>query len=70
MNDREIISFLWDLLDDIDSEDDVCKSNGKAYRKRVGQLQRLRWETGITTNGYVAITPDGEKLPERKTFRL
>lgn len=70
MTDLETIAFLFDLLDDIDSQDDVCKENDAAYRKRVRQLQRKRFETGITTDGYTAAMPDGRALPEREVYRL
>jgi hypothetical protein len=68
--DREIISFLFDLIDDIDTQSDVCKGDHKAYRKRVEKLQLLRYETGITSDGYKLFMPNGEALPNREVFRL
>lgn len=70
MSDVETITFLWGLLDDIDSQGDACKGDDKAYRSRVERLQKLRWETGIVTDGYGLSMPSGTKLPPRETFRL
>jgi hypothetical protein len=49
---KEIIKFLWDILDDIDSTGDIAKFNDRFYRERVEKLQKKRWQTGITTDGY------------------
>ena len=46
------IKYLFRLLDDIDTADDMAKSNDVAYRTMVRKIQDLRWETGITTDGY------------------
>ena len=48
---RAISVFLWSLLDDIDTTSDMAKSNDAAYRKRVEQLQRRRFEVS-TSDGY------------------
>ena len=53
----ETIEFLWQLLDDIDTVSDWAKSNDKAYRKAVEKIQKRRWETGITTDGYTLHIP-------------
>ncbi len=66
----KIIEHLWSILDDIDSQSDACKSNDKAYRERVEKLQKLRWETGITSDGFKVVLPDGTALPARTTYRL
>jgi hypothetical protein len=43
---------LWQIIDDIDTASDIAKSNNVAYRNMVEKLQRKRWDTGITTDGY------------------
>ena len=65
----QIISDLWGIIDDIDSQDDACKDNDSAYRKRVSKLQSLRWDTGIKSDGH-SLTLDGDILPSRTDFRL
>lgn len=54
---REIVEFLWQLLDDIDTISDWAKSNNVAYRRAVEKVQQRRWETGITTDGYTLQMP-------------
>ena len=43
---------LWNLLDDIDTLDDQCKGDDASFRKRAYEIQRKRFEGGITTDGY------------------
>lgn len=50
--------FLWDRLDDIDTLDDACRENDKAFRENVRQVQRRRFEVG-TTDGF-SITLNAE----------
>lgn len=57
MTHTEMIEFLWDIIDDIDTTGDMAKSNDQAYRERVERLQKKRWETGITTDGYTLTIP-------------
>lgn len=54
---KNIVEFLWNIIDDIDSESDVCKADNDAYRRRVEKIQKRRWETGITTDGYTLNIP-------------
>ncbi len=56
----EIIKFLWNLLDDIDTISDWAKGNNVAYRREAERIQQRRWETGITTDGYTLEIPNGE----------
>jgi hypothetical protein len=49
---KQIIEYLWQIIDDIDTASDIAKSNNVAYRNMVEKLQRKRWDTGITTDGY------------------
>lgn len=53
----QIISTLWGIIDDIDTELDICKGNTEAFQKRVAKLVKLRWNTGITTDGYTLSIP-------------
>lgn len=46
------VKFLFGLLDDIDTMGDMAKSDDAGYRRGVERLQKRRWETGITTDGY------------------
>ena len=48
----EALETLWDILDDIDTASDMAKENDAWYRKRVEALQKKRWDTTITTDGY------------------
>lgn len=41
--------FLFDLLDDIDSCDDIAKSDDKLYRGMVEKVQRRRFEVADVT---------------------
>jgi basic membrane lipoprotein Med (substrate-binding protein (PBP1-ABC) superfamily) len=43
---------LWQIIDDIDTASDMAKSNDVAYRNMVEKLQKKRWNTKITTDGY------------------
>lgn len=47
------IEKLWGIIDDIDSYGDMAKGDDKLFRTLVEKRQAQRWETGITTNGYV-----------------
>lgn len=49
---KKIIEYLWQIIDDIDTASDIAKSNNVAYRNMVEKLQKKRWNTGITTDGY------------------
>ncbi len=61
MSKTEIIVFLWNLLDDIDTLDDACKSDDHAFRNMTRNAQRRRFETGIKTDGY-SLTLGSEVL--------
>ena len=49
---KQIIEYLWQIIDDIDTASDIAKSNDISYRNMVEKLQKKRWNTKITTNGY------------------
>lgn len=54
---REEIEALWGIIDDIDSYGDMAKADDKLFRSLVEKRQKDRWETGITTDGYVLNMP-------------
>lgn len=56
---RGLVEFLWDLLDDIDTADDMAKSDDAAYRRIAHRIQKRRWETGITTDGHTLDITNG-----------
>ena len=59
MTEREIMEFLWKLLDDIDTMDDAAKNDDAAYRRAVGQIQNRRWEVGTSDGSAVRFISDG-----------
>ena len=74
----ETITFLFGLLDDIDTADDICKSNDEAYRKMVQNIAQRRWKTEITSDGYSLdlskignkdVRKDCEKYPRLDEIR-
>lgn len=52
MKEIDVIKYLWQIIDDIDTASDIAKGNNVAYRGMVERLQKKRWNTGITTDGY------------------
>lgn len=46
-----IAQALWAILDDIDTADDIAKSDDVAYRRMVRNLHRKRWAYG-NSDGY------------------
>lgn len=59
----EAITKLWDIIDDIDTYDDIAKENDRMYRRLVQKKQVERWDTGIITDGYtlnLQALKDGE----------
>ncbi len=49
---KQIIEYLWQIIDDIDTVSDIAKENDVVFRNMVEKLQKKRWDTGITTDGY------------------
>jgi len=50
---RRVVIHLYDLLDDIDTADDMAKSDDVAYRKIVGRLQAKKRNSGVSSpDGY------------------
>lgn len=48
---KEICEKLWAIIDDIDTYDDMAKSNDKVFRDLVYKAQKKRWQYG-STDGY------------------
>ena len=58
---RECCETLWTLLDDIDTADDIFKSDNENYRKYVQERQKLR-HRWLSSDGYKLYRPAGDKL--------
>lgn len=58
--------FLFDLLDDIDTLDDMAKADDAAYRAAVQKVQRRRFEVA-TTDGYTVTFLPTPPRPEGET---
>ncbi len=51
---QRVVIHLYDLLDDIDTADDMAKSNDKMYRSIVGSLQKKKNDSGVSSpDGYI-----------------
>lgn len=59
MNWEQIARDLYDLLDDIDTADDIAKSDDKLYRSLVRQAHAKRFNYA-TTDGYEVYFKQGE----------
>lgn len=55
---------LWGLLDDIDTLDDACRDDDKAFRDAVRKVQRRRFEFG-STDGHTVTFPALSALQEQ-----
>jgi len=62
---KQIIEYLWQIIDDIDTVSDIAKENDVVYRNMVEKLQKKRWNTGITTDGY-KLDFTKMKLPKQR----
>lgn len=50
---------LWQLLDDIDTLDDSCRSDDQAFRSLTREVQRQRFQI-LTSDGYNLFIPQGQ----------
>lgn len=57
---RESATFLWKLLDDIDTLDDSCRNNHMRFRERVRAAQQQRTRVA-TSDGYVLTWTHGRE---------
>lgn len=55
---QEDRSFLWQLLDDIDTIDDAAKDNDKRFRDMVRAVQQRRFEISRSDGYTVSFTRD------------
>ena len=51
--------FLFDMLDDIDTVDDIYKGNDAGYRKRVRHYAKRRFEVGSVDENGQTVTIHG-----------
>jgi hypothetical protein len=60
---QRIAHRLWGMLDDVDTFDDMCKSNEEAYRSSVREKVKERFQC-FTSDGYklFLVTSDGVAL--------
>lgn len=50
---RDAVEKLWQIVDDIDTLNDIARADDKLYRKLVEKKQSQRWEfTEIVSDGY------------------
>lgn len=52
MTQKEVIVFLWQIIDNIDTIGDLAKDDNKLYRNLVEKEQLKRWKLPIKTDGY------------------
>jgi hypothetical protein len=50
---QRVVIHLYDLLDDIDTADDMAKDRDDAYRKIIQKLQAKKIDSGVSSpDGY------------------
>jgi len=50
---QRVVVHLYDILDDIDTADDMAKSDDDSYRKIVQRLQTMKNDSGVSSlDGY------------------
>ena len=52
MTKNEVITKLWNIIDDIDTYSDIAKGDNRLYRSLVAEKQKTRWKLPINTDGY------------------
>jgi hypothetical protein len=57
----QIIIFLWDLLDNIDTTNDIVKDDNKSFREITNVIQSKRWGCGVYCDGN-NLFANGEKI--------
>ncbi len=48
---KDAAEALWQLLDDIDTQDDACRDNDALFRTRVRELQKKREDWAVSSDG-------------------
>lgn len=56
---RSMVSDLWELLDDIDTLEDVCKSDDIRFRQYTSRRHKKRFDI-LTSDGYNLFLPLGK----------
>ena len=56
---------LWQIIDDIDTYSDVCKSNNDSFRDMVEQKQKQRFKI-LESDGYKLYQPGTMPIPTSK----
>lgn len=56
---QNLVTGLWDLLDNIDTTSDIAKGNEIIYRQQVERIQRRRFDL-VTSDGYDLFLPKEE----------
>lgn len=49
---KQRAEILWQMLDDIDTADDMAKDNDDMYRSLVRNIHRKRFELANSPDGY------------------
>ena len=55
---RQAAIKLWEIIDDIDTTDDMARENNEWYRKRVQHSQKQRFEI-FESDGHTLFLPPG-----------
>jgi hypothetical protein len=55
---KSVASYLWKLLDDIDTASDIAKGDNELYRVLVETIGRKRFEVGDTDGHTVVFIPN------------
>lgn len=53
---KERAKALWQLLDDIDTADDACRGDDKAFRERARELIKRR-NNILSSDGHTLLVP-------------
>ena len=56
---QNMVAALWSLLDNIDTIEDIVKSNDKGFREGA-RKQHLKRHEILTSDGYELFLPEGE----------
>lgn len=57
---RNMVKYLWGLLDDIDTLDDAVKEDSEWFRTRTYAVQQKRYRI-LTSDGYSLFLPKEKK---------
>ena len=57
---QRVVTHLYDLLDAIDTADDIAKSDDAAYRRLVSRFQQRKNDSGVFSDGYSLLIEEKE----------